>query len=412
MGNSECAVCPYLADLGCNQVMYLMADVPTEVNDAPYRDDGPVSNCLWAFFCVVFVFMGQLFMMQLFVSVIIDSFSLTEGSGLLTDDQLLVNDMKKYFHQLTPEPKPAVPDGFRSSFYHFFTNARPLPLAVVKECIDRGHIPNNRFIADSLSVRRQLEVTKQSMATQTDPKTIANMEMALRSLQESYDLKMKDIGIFEEFSREKLENQPLPSGILYICGTWFDAVLTACIILNIVMMCLVHHNQSDSWEKFLWMQNLIFLVIFTVEMVIKWFGLGCKYYWMSPFDAFDGFTVCLGWVFVFLDAGSIAGIFRIGRVFRLVKRAPKLQNLMSTLVNTLPSISNVFMVLLLVFFIFAVIAVELFGKVRYGFSLNVVANMNTWPAAMHCLWRAALGNWRGVMYDTMVSNLASCIFTC
>merc|ERR1711865_379668 len=79
-----------------------------------------------------------------------------------------------------------------------------------------------------------------------------------------------------------------------------------------------------------------------------------------------------------------------------------LQNLMSTLVKTLPSITNVFMVLLLVFFIFAVIGVELFGKTRYGFSLNVVANMGNWSAAMHCLWRAALGNWRGVMYDAMV----------
>ena len=87
-------------------VMYAMADIPAKIDEAPYRDDGPMSNCMWAFFCVIFVFMGQLFMMQLFVSVIIDSFSVTEGSGLLTGDQCLVNDMCKYFVQLTPEGKP------------------------------------------------------------------------------------------------------------------------------------------------------------------------------------------------------------------------------------------------------------------------------------------------------------------
>ena len=43
-------------------VMYLMADIPSEVDQTPYRDDGPLSNCLWAFFCVAFVFSGQLFM--------------------------------------------------------------------------------------------------------------------------------------------------------------------------------------------------------------------------------------------------------------------------------------------------------------------------------------------------------------
>jgi hypothetical protein len=118
-------------------VMYLMADIPKEIDDAPYRDDGPLSNCLWALFCVLFVFMGQLFMMQLFVSVIIDSFSLTEGSGLLTGDQLLMNDFTKYFLQLAPEPKPLVPEGWRSYFYFIFKSMRPLAVPMVQECAEK-----------------------------------------------------------------------------------------------------------------------------------------------------------------------------------------------------------------------------------------------------------------------------------
>ena len=383
-------------------VMYLMADVPKELDDAPYRDDGPLSNCLWAFFCVIFVFMGQLFMLQLFVSVIIDSFSFTEGSGLLTGDQALVIDMEKYLAQLTPESKPPVPQGWRRYFYYFFMTARPLPVPEVGICISAEHIPKTRFVADWLSIRRQIDGTKHSLATQTDLNVVNKMAEALEQLQQRSDNQTEDIRVFEEFSKTKLDAQILPPGFLYICGSHFDTVLTICIITNITFMCTMHHNQSDSWEYFLWMQNLVFLIIFTAEMIIKWIGLGLLYYWQSPFDAFDGFTVLVGWVFAFLDAGTIAGIFRIGRVCRLVKRAPKLQNLMSTLLITLPSISNVFMVLLLVFFIFAVIGVELFGEVRYGFSLNVVANLGTWPAAMHNLWKAALGNWRGTMYDAMV----------
>ena len=276
----------------------------------------------------------------------------------------------------------------------------------MKECIDRGHVPKNRFVSDSLSVRRQIETAKQTVQKETNPETIEKMHKTLKYLQASYAEKMDNIRLFEAFSLEKLQGLPLPSGCLYICGTWFDAVLTTCIITNIICMCTVHYNQSELWSDFVYNQNLGFLIIFTAEMIIKWIGLGCKTYWTSPFDAFDGFTVLLGWVFVLVDLGAIAGIFRIGRVFRLIKRAPKLQNLMSTLVNTLPSISNVFMVLLLVFFIFAVIGVELFGKVRYGFSLNVVGNMSTWANSMHMLWRAALGNWRGAMYDAMVRYMA------
>ena len=383
-------------------VMYAMADVPAEQGSAPYRDDGPLSNCMWALFCVIFVFMGQLFMMQLFVSIIIDSFSLTEGSGLLTGDQLLINDMTRYFQQQKPEPKPEVPGGWRNNFYFFFISCKPLPVPQIQQCIKEKRLPNNRFVADAVSVRRQIDVTRQSIATQTDSAIVEKMDEKVHFLQQNYVKKMSDISVFECCSKASLEEQPLLPGCAYLCGEWFDTVLTSCIIINIGFMCTVHHNQSQQWADFLFAQNLVFLMIFTVEMIIKWIGLGCKPYWKSPFDAFDGFTVLLGWGFVFLDAGSIGGIFRIGRIGRLIKRAPKLQNLMSTLVKTIPSIANVFMVLLLVFFVFAVIGVELFGKVRYGFSLNIVANCRTWAAAMHLLWRAALGNWRGCMYDAMV----------
>lgn len=382
--------------------MYLMADVPNKLDEAPYRDDGPLSNCLWAFFCVIFVFVGQLFTMQLFVSVIIDSFSLAEGSGLLTAEQALMMDMRRYFKEQSPEPKPEVPKSWwRNCFYSFFVEARPLPVPEMQQCIKAKRLPNNRFIANAQVVRRQVDITRQS-AMQADPTEAGKLTKKVEFLQDLYTKKLADIELLECFSQVALQQQPLPPGCLYICGSWFDTVLTTCIVVNVCLMCTVHHGQSESWTYFLWVQNLAFLVVFTCEMSIKMIGLGCKPYWYSPFDAFDGFTVCVGWVFVFFDMGPAGGIFRIGRVFRLVKRAPKLQNLMSTLIHTIPSVSNVFMVLLLVLFVYSVIGVELFGKTRYGAQLNVVANMGTWSAAMHVLWRAALGNWRGIMYDTMV----------
>jgi hypothetical protein len=307
-------------------VMYLMADIPAVAGEPPYRDDGPLSNCLWAFFCVGFVFIGQLFMMQLFVSVIVGCFGLTNGHGLMTSRQKIFNDMCKYFTQLSPELKPPVPlETWRSNCYHIFTDVRPLEVPQMRQCVEAGHIPNNRFVSDTLSVRRQMEVIKQSIAKQQDPAEITKMSKTQNYLQESLNLKMVDIKVFEAFSREALASQPLTSGCLYVCGSWFDAVLTTCIVTNIIFMCTVHYEQPESWSDFVFYQNLSFLVIFTFEMIIKLFGLGYVAYWRSPFDAFDGFTVLLGWVFVAVDLGAIAGIFRIGRVFRLVKRAPKLQ---------------------------------------------------------------------------------------
>ena len=394
--------------------MYAMADIPSEAGDAPYRDDGPFSNCLWALFCVIFVFVGQLFMAQLFVSVMIDSFALTEGSGLLTAEQVLLNDMIQMFTQLQPEPKHPVPEGWRSYSYYLFTDIRPLPIPGIQKDIDTNRVPQPRFVRDNFATNQQILQLKEQLGSdnlldQTHLETTSTIKarISLQILEQKHAEQRDQILVFEKFSTAALEEQELPDGIVYRCGCYFDSVLTFCILLNIACMCTAHHNQTDSWEAFLWTQNVAFNVLFTTEMVIKLIGLGPSAYWTSPFDAFDGFIVLVSWIFIFVDAGAVAGTLRIGRVFRLVKRAQKLQNLMSTLVKTLPSIANVFMVLLLVFFIFSVIAVELFGGIRYGFGLNVVANFGTWPASMHMLWRAALGNWRTHMYDAMVSNRKS-----
>merc|ERR1711998_568548 len=101
---------------------------------------------------------------------------------------------------------------------------------------------------------------------------------------------------------------------------------------------------------------------------------GVEQYWTSPFDAFDGVVVLVSIIFVFIPGGAIAGLFRIGRVFRLIKRAPQLRALMTSMIMTIPAITNVFAVMLLLFFIFAVIGVELFANVRYGFAINQVNN--------------------------------------
>ena len=52
----------------------------------------------------------------------------------------------------------------------------------------------------------------------------------------------------------------------------------------------------------------------------------------------------------------------------------------------------------------AVVGVELFSGVRYGFSINQDNNYETWSMSMLTLWRATLGNWRSNMYDTMVTE--------
>ena len=383
-----------------------MADAPSKAGNSAYRDDG--WHSFYALFCVIFAFVTQLCLMKLLVSVVIDAFYLTEGSGLLTKDQTTVKDMHQYCKQLAPTPKAAVPEErWRACCYYLFTDIRPLPIEEIEFTKEMKSVPKNTSVASLKSDRRDFTMTKEMIARQSNPMTKARMEITASRFERDLKEKNHELRVLRSCSRDKLRNEELPesgtefSRWIHVCGAKFESVMTVLVVTNVIIMCTVHYEQPKVWDDFIFWQNVGFNAIFTIEMALKIIGLGCKAYWTSPFDAFDGFTVLATWAFVSID-GEIGGIIRVGRVFRLVKRAPRLQNLLSTLMYTLPSIANVAMVLLLLFFIFAVIGVELFGQVRYGYTYNIVSNMSTWPAAMHMLWRASTDNYRGSMYDLMV----------
>ena len=112
-----------------------------------------------------------------------------------------------------------------------------------------------------------------------------------------------------------------------------------------------------------------------------------------------------------MSIGPVAGAvraFRIGRLIRLVRGAPKLRELINTLVLTLPALGNISAVLFLLYFIYAVMGVQLFAKIKLGDALNKQANFRDFGSAMMMLFRSATGeNWNGVMYD--LANTRDCI---
>ena len=116
----------------------------------------------------------------------------------------------------------AAPEGWRLIFYNLFTSIRPLAVSEMQECIQKNHIPQNRFVSDALAIRRQIEVIEQSIQQQHDPVIAERMAKTLNSLQQSHNQKREDIRLLEAFSLKNLQEQSLPPGCIYICGEWFD----------------------------------------------------------------------------------------------------------------------------------------------------------------------------------------------
>ena len=120
---------------------------------------------------------------------------------------------------------------------------------------------------------------------------------------------------------------------------------------------------------------MFFNVIFTIEVVLKIFAIRSQYF-KKGWNIYDFSIVSATYVFLTLDGlgistglGSTTTILRalrIGRIFRLVKRAKQIKVIIYTLVEMWQPLSSVGLLLLLFIFTFSVIGCSLFGKVYVG----------------------------------------------
>lgn len=68
----------------------------------------------------------------------------------------------------------------------------------------------------------------------------------------------------------------------------FEKLFLLAIVGNTITMAAQHHGMSQQMTDILYICNLVFTVLFTVEMLIMQIGQGCKRYWAVGFNAFDG----------------------------------------------------------------------------------------------------------------------------
>uniref|UniRef100_A0A7S3GFT3 Ion transport domain-containing protein n=1 Tax=Palpitomonas bilix TaxID=652834 RepID=A0A7S3GFT3_9EUKA len=98
-------------------------------------------------------------------------------------------------------------------------------------------------------------------------------------------------------------------------------------------------------------------------------------------------------------------VFRIGRLFRVVRSVSSLRMLFNTLVFSLPAMANVLGLLLLIFYVVAVLAVQLFANVRYQFYVGESANFRTFPDALRTVFQISAGdNWHAIMRELMIKD--------
>jgi hypothetical protein len=101
-------------------------------------------------------------------------------------------------------------------------------------------------------------------------------------------------------SERKDKNWFFAKSIDIISHKWFSKFINLIIVANTVVLAQDRYLIEPALEEKLEMINLIFFVIFTLEMIVKVIGLGPKMYIKDNFNIFDASIVLISMVDVMI----------------------------------------------------------------------------------------------------------------
>ncbi|XP_070596599.1 sodium channel protein type 8 subunit alpha isoform X10 [Erythrolamprus reginae] len=240
-------------------------------------------------------------------------------------------------------------------------------------------------------------------------KKFGGQDIFMTEEQKKYYNAMKKLG-------SKKPQKPIPRPLNRIQGAVFDfvtqqafdIVIMLLICLNMVTMMVETDTQSKEMEDILYWINLVFIIFFTCECVLKMFALR-HYYFTIGWNIFDFVVVILSIVGMFLaeiiekyfvspTLFRVIRLARIGRILRLIKGAKGIRTLLFALMMSLPALFNIGLLLFLVMFIFSIFGMSNFAYVKHEAGIDDMFNFETFGNSMICLFQVTTSaGWDGLL---------------
>jgi len=187
----------------------------------------------------------------------------------------------------------------------------------------------------------------------------------------------------------------------------FDIVITVSIILNVIILAISYDGSSKHYKEILENLNLFIIIIFITEFIMKIFADGQAVYWYNPWNRFDFLLIISCFIDFFTIllkiSLSISPLMRIMRgtfVLKLMKRFKGVNNLIETLIFSLPSLLNVGALLILIYLMYAILGVYLFRNISTGEVIDEYNNFHNFGIAMLTIFRCSTGDeWFIIIFD-------------
>jgi hypothetical protein len=139
----------------------------------------------------------------------------------------------------------------------------------------------------------------------------------------------------------------------------FNTFIFTIIIANTIILAMDKYPaQPKNVEDILFIINIIFTVIFTLEVILKLIGLGKKEYVRDRFNVFDALVVLISLIEIaFSDGSGALSALRAFRLFRIFKifRVGDLRVLLDSITFTLSTIGNYVVLLVLFIYVYSLL---------------------------------------------------------
>ncbi|XP_075789647.1 sodium channel protein type 2 subunit alpha-like isoform X3 [Pelodiscus sinensis] len=251
-------------------------------------------------------------------------------------------------------------------------------------------------------------------------KKFGGQDIFMTEEQKKYYNAMKKLG-------SKKPQKPIPrprnkfQGFVFdiVTKQAFDISIMVLICLNMVTMMVETDDESDEMKDILYWINLVFIVLFTGECVLKLISLR-HYYFTIGWNIFDFVVVILSIIGMFLDKViekyfvsptlfRVVRLARIGRILRLIKGAKGIRTLLFALMMSLPALFNIGLLLFLVMFIYAIFGMSKFAYVKKEAGIDDMFNFETFPNSMICLFQITTSaGWDGLLSPILNSGDPDC----
>uniref|UniRef100_A0A8C7D5K1 Sodium channel protein n=1 Tax=Oncorhynchus kisutch TaxID=8019 RepID=A0A8C7D5K1_ONCKI len=251
-------------------------------------------------------------------------------------------------------------------------------------------------------------------------KKISRKDIFMTEEQKKYYNAMKKLG-------SKKPQKPIPrpqnkfAGLIFdlITQQFFDIFIMVLICLNMVTMMVETDGQSKEKEDILFLINLVFIIVFTTECILKLIGLR-QYFFSVGWNIFDFVVVILSIVgllladliekyFVSPTLFRVIRLARIGRVLRLIRGAKGIRTLLFALMMSLPALFNIGLLLFLIMFIFSIFGMSNFAYVKKEAGIDDMFNFETFGNSIICLFMITTSaGWDGLLSPILNSRAPDC----